>query len=100
MDIKSIVRVFRFGELQSRADRDPSQKRPPTIKFLGVVLTLGLVVLAIAVIVGQSDPSDEGGGPLEVTDTTSPTTTSPTTPSASDAPSDDARMDPPAAAHD
>lgn len=48
MDIKSIVRVFRFNELQTRADRDPDAKRPPTVKFMGLALVLGLLLVLIS----------------------------------------------------
>ncbi len=48
MDIKSIVRVFRFNELQNRADRDPEAKRPPTVKFMGLALVLGLLLVLIS----------------------------------------------------
>lgn len=48
MDLKSIVRVFRFNELQTRADRDPEAKRPPTVKFMGVALVLGLLLVLIS----------------------------------------------------
>ena len=48
MDIKSIVRVFRFTELQNKSERDPDAKRPPTMKFLGVALVLGLLLVLIS----------------------------------------------------
>ena len=61
MDIKSIIRVFRFSEMQTRADRDPDAKRPPTVKFLGVALLLGLLLVAVSF---WSAPRAETGGAL------------------------------------
>ena len=77
MDIKSIVRVFRFGELQSKADRDPAAKRPPTIMFLGLAAAIGLAVVGFAIIVANGDVDRDNGNVLEVSDPT-PTTTTPT----------------------
>lgn len=40
MDLRSIVRAFRFGEMQRRSEIDPGAKRPPTILFAAVFLAL------------------------------------------------------------
>ncbi|MBI2078400.1 MAG: hypothetical protein HYT80_08555 [Euryarchaeota archaeon] len=81
MDIKSIVRVFRFGELQSKADRDPAARRPPTIMFLGLAAALGLAVAGVAIVLADANPSaGDGGKVLEVSDPTPTTTTTSETP--------------------
>ena len=83
MDIKSIVRVFRFTELQTKADRDPGAKRPPTVKFLGVALALGLLLVLIS-FWSAPKPDVNGSMPLtiassepNVTNTTAPSDTAP-----------------------
>jgi len=68
MDIKSIVRVFRFGELQSRAERDPTAKRPPTIMFMGLFVAIGLAVAGVGLVVSDMRDSGADGTALEVTD--------------------------------
>lgn len=69
MDIKSILRTFRYAELQQKAESDPQARRPPTIKFLGIFLAAGLLVFAFAILLTSYTPSDVGAGsPLEVDD--------------------------------
>ena len=100
MDIKSIIRVFRFNEMQSRADRDPDARRPPTVKFLGVALLLGLLLVLISFwSAPQADVNS--AVPLQIT-TTSPAldanaTTQPSpggqdAPTADDAPTSEAQV--------
>jgi len=66
VDIKSIVRVFRFNELQTRADRDPEAKRPPTVKFMGLALVLGLLLVLIS-FWSAPETDVNGAVPLQVT---------------------------------
>lgn len=88
MDIKSIIRVVRFNELQSRADRDPEARRPPTVKFMGVALVLGLLLVLISF---WSAPQTDGNvGVAMQVDSTSPAlgenTTSPSAPGEQEGP--------------
>ena len=62
MDLKSIVRVFRYSELEKLADHNPEAKRPPTIKFLGVFVILTLVVATIGVVCGAGRHPHGGAG--------------------------------------
>lgn len=82
MDIKSIVRVFRFNELQAKAQRDPDAKRPPTVKFLGLALVLGAFLVLIS-FWSAPQPEVKGAVPLAVSttdaDAASNETTAPTT---------------------
>lgn len=71
MDLKSIVRVFKFNELQSQAERDPSARRPPTIKFLGVALLLGLLLVLAGFWMDPSRPAESRAGALELSPTPS-----------------------------
>ena len=78
MDIKSIVRAFRYGELQAKAEANPSAKRPPTIKFLAIFVVAGVLIVtgALVWLDGVEDglrADRDGGGPLEVTMPTSST---------------------------
>lgn len=66
MDLKSIVRAFRFGEMQQRADRDPAARRPPTIKFLAVALLIGVLALGFSFLVMTYEPEEDGSTPLTV----------------------------------
>lgn len=104
MDLKSLVRTFRFTELQQRAERDPSAKRPPTIMFLGVAFLLIGVAFGFAFILSLADAPGSSGQPLsepegspEPTNETSPTPTPQgDDPGSAEAPSDQpgARADP------
>jgi hypothetical protein len=81
MDIKSILRTFRYTEMQQKADRDPAAKRPPTIKFLAVALFIGIIALGFSVLVMTYDGDSSDAGPLTVsnsTESTNSTTPAPT----------------------
>jgi hypothetical protein len=69
VDVKSILRVFRFTEQQAKAERDPDAKRPPTVKFLAVALALGLVMVLVSF---WSAPSSTVGGTLSLSVEPSP----------------------------
>lgn len=84
MDIKSIVRVFKFNELSRQAERDPSAKRPPTIKFLGVTLLVAALAVGFGYLVMTAEEAGPATGsaggaltvPTDATNTTSPAPTS------------------------
>jgi hypothetical protein len=82
MDLKSILRTFRYTELQAKADRDPTAKRPPTIKFLAVVLFIAVLALGFSYLVMNYHPSTGSGGSALSVHETAPSgnaTSSPTT---------------------
>lgn len=83
MDIKSIVRVFKFNELSRQAEQDPTAKRPPTIKFLGVALLIGALAVGFGYLVMMAEDTpttSSAGGALTVPRETGNTTTpAPTT---------------------
>ena len=62
MDIKSIVRAFRYGELQKKSENDPEARQPPTIKFLGAIVAIGIVALAFGLIAMNYEPSTNSAG--------------------------------------
>lgn len=81
MDIKSIVRVFKFNELSRQAERDPNAKRPPTIKFLAVTLLVAATAVGFGYLILISEEADTTGSaggaltvPNEPTNSTTPAT--------------------------
>jgi hypothetical protein len=90
VDIKSIVRVFRYGQLESKANTDPSAKRPPTIKFLAWIAVIGVLVAGFALFwlngVERSMSASNDGQVLDVT-TDAPSVTTTATNSTAPAPS-------------
>lgn len=90
VDLRSLVRTLKFTDLQQRAERDPSAKRPPTIMFLGVAFLLVGVAFGFAFLLSlvESPGSSGSGQPLDVPDDSSTPTneTTPTPTSAEDGP--------------
>jgi hypothetical protein len=89
VDIKGIVRAFKYSQLEQRSDPKTGQRRvPPSIKFLALVVALGGVAVLFWVALENTATGDDAGtledpeaSPGQTNATADPDASSPDAPS-------------------
>jgi hypothetical protein len=80
MDLKGILRAYRYNHLEQTPDPKTGARRiPPSIKFGAILFLLGALTVGYIASQAAHEPTASGSGPLGTDDDPDPTPTNNTT---------------------